>query len=101
VGSSPGTLRIEFAEAGGRRVSVDFKDVAAFSWRERSPDGDEPDELFDATCELFESELLRAHAPGLAMHVRAPVRHLRLNFNAWGTLDVICSGFVVDAGGRQ
>jgi hypothetical protein len=45
--------------------------------------------------ELFDSELLRAHPKGQTIYSPELARHLRLNFNAWGTLDVICSKFVV------
>jgi hypothetical protein len=94
LASGEGTLHVRFDSSAGEPVRVGFVDVAAFSWREAGDDPLLPGERWDGTSELFDSPLLHAHSPGRTMHSsRGPLRHLRLNFNDCGSLDVLCTAF--------
>jgi hypothetical protein len=90
--SVPGHLCARFTSSDGRPVRVEFAGVVAFSWQENNF-SHLPGEPWDGSCELFDSPLLAAHPPGETLHSSAPLRHLRLNFNEWGRLDVLCAGF--------
>jgi len=95
IGSS-GQLLLKFNSSHGEAISVIFSGVPAYHWQE----GESPvlsGEPWDGSCELFESEWLSQHAPGKTINSHAGLRHLRFNFNAWGQLEVLCSGFTVVA----
>jgi hypothetical protein len=89
LSSSPGVLAVSFLSSSGEPVACRFAGVAAFSWREES-DSLLPGERWDGSCELFESPLLAAHAPRTTLNSAPGLRHLRLNFSAWGRLEVLC-----------
>jgi hypothetical protein len=86
---APGVLGVSFTSSSGERVGCRFIGVAAFSWCEES-DALLPGERWDGSCELFESPLLVAHAPGTTLNSVLGLRHLRLNFSACGRLEVLC-----------
>lgn len=90
-----GRLVVGFSSSEGRPVSVSFLGVAAFSWRENG-EALLPGEPWDGSCELFDSELLRAHAPGATIGSVEGLRHFRLRFHEWGCLDVLCTGYAED-----
>jgi hypothetical protein len=90
--SSAGRLSARFKSSSGQHVQVEFSAVAAFSWQENSGSL-LPGEPWDGTCELFDSPLPASHPPGETLHALAELRHIRLNFNAWGRLDVLCAEF--------
>jgi len=90
--SSAGMLSVRFTSSDGKLVLVHFQGVAAFSWQENNDlllDG----EPADASCEIFNSSLLELHTPGITLNSSPGLRHIRLNFNAWGRLDVLCTSF--------
>lgn len=94
LASAAGTLHVRFAGSAGEAVKVGFAGVAAFTWREAADAPLLPGERHDAVSELFDTPLLHAHPAGRTMHSsRGPLRHVRLNFNAWGSLDVLCTAF--------
>lgn len=94
LAASPGTLSLAFRTSSGADASLTFSDVAAYAWQE----GEVPladGEPWDGACELDRSALLSAHAGGRTMHGGSRPRHLRFRLHPWGTLDVVCSGYVV------
>ena len=90
--TSSGRLSAVFNISSGDPVRVEFCGVAAFSWQENN-DALSPGEPWDGSCELFESPLMALHPIGVTLHSVAGLRHIRLNFNAWGRLDVLCLEF--------
>jgi len=96
ISSSPGKLNMAFNNSSSRLVLVEFSGVPAFRWQE----GElplAPGEPYDGSCELFGTEWLSQHTEGRTMNSGPQLRHLRFNFNAWGSLDVLCSSFSVRA----
>ena len=89
---APTRLSVAFESSSGEPVTVDFGGVVAFSWQE-DQDGLLAGEPWDGPCELFNTPLLAAHPPGKTMYSVAGLRHIRLHFNEWGRLDVLCIGF--------
>lgn len=90
--SAPGRLAVSFVDYLGNVVAVDFEDVCAFRWQEVDRpllDG----EPYDGVCEIHRSKWAQRHAPSSTMHAGKQVRHINLNFNAAGFLEVLCSGF--------
>jgi hypothetical protein len=74
---------------------VSFRSTIAFRWQRAENVG--PDERFDAAHVMHESEWLAEH---LRQNEATPDhRHLKLNFNAAGCLEVICES--VDAAGES
>ena len=89
--SAPGRLAVSFVDYTGENVVVEFEDVCAFRWQE----GDRPlleGEPYDGVCEVHRSEWAQQHLPSSTMHAGKQVRHINLNFNAAGFLEVLCSG---------
>jgi hypothetical protein len=80
----------------GRIMSLEFLGVAAFSWQENN-DSLLPGEPWDGICELYESPWLVEHSAGRTLHSVDGLRHIRLNFNEWGRLNVLCTTFSVAA----
>jgi hypothetical protein len=68
----------------GRRV---FRDTIAFRWQDA--DDVASDERFDSSHLIHDSEWLAVH---LRQSYATPEhRHLKLNFNAEGTRDLLCT----------
>ena len=92
IKSSPGTLVVSFNTSGGNFASIQFTSVAAYAWQEADlPLG--PSEPWDGACELKQSPLLSEHSAGSTMHSVGVLRHFRLRFHPWGSLDVIAINF--------
>lgn len=92
--ADPGTLTLQYKDYTGAPVTVVFEHVPAFQWREADRPQLLEGEPYDSVCEIFGSELLREHQdPTLSFG--GSVRHIRLNFNAAGALDVKCANFRV------
>ena len=89
---APTRLSVAFESSSGEPVTVDFGGVVAFSWQE-DQDGLLAGEPWDGPCELFNTPLLGAPPPGKTRYAVAGLRHIRLHFNEWGRLDVLCIGF--------
>jgi len=94
--AEPGTLTIQYTEYAGRPVTVIFEHVPAFQWREADHPMLLEGQRYDSVHEIFGSELLREHQDS-TLSFRGSVRHIRLNFNAAGSLDVICASYRVQA----
>jgi len=94
--TAAGCLSVRFASSGGEPVHVLFSGVAAFSWQE-SNDSLLEGEPWDGACELFGSHLLSLHSYGRTLNSAPGLRHVRFNFNEWGRLDVLCTGFAAAA----
>jgi len=93
--STTGGLRVTFRDWREQLVSIEFIDVCAFRWQEAG--ALLPNEPYDGSCELFESEWLDAHVRGGAIPPGSAHRHLRFNFNACGQLEVLCVSIVATA----
>lgn len=81
-----------FSKTGRKKtVQVQFDDVIAFKWQsdEIEADGDP----IDNTWEVVESKWLAQHVQAGVIPLDADYRHLCLNFNACGRLEVICRDF--------
>ena len=94
--SSAGQLSVSYSSSSGNLVKIVFTGVPAFSWAEAS-DSLMPGEPPDGTCEIFGSSLLSEHPDGKTMYSLSQLRHIRLNFNAWGRLDILCMSFATAA----
>lgn len=92
VSAMPSRLVLVFTDSRGKSVSVTFTGVPAYRWQE-SERALLPGEPFDGACEITQSSWLTEHLPGTTMYAGKGLRHLRFNFNAWGCLDVLCSGY--------
>jgi hypothetical protein len=92
VTTVPGELQLTFVDYTDTEVTVQFSDVCAFRWQE----GDQAmleGEPYDGVCEVLGSDWVSEHPPQMISHVGLTVRHIRLNFNACGSLEVLCSSF--------
>ena len=88
-------LRLRFVDWTGDQLAVSFRATVAFRWQRAENVG--PDERFDAAHLMRESEWLAEH---LRQKEATPDhRHLKLNFNAAGCLEVICQS--VDVAGER
>ena len=96
VQAGAGLLIATFPNSSGQAITVRFDGVAAYRWQE-CMEGLAPGEPWDGTCELHESSWLAEHPPGSTMYAVEGLRHIRLNFNAWGRLDVLCKSFASPA----
>lgn len=94
IESTPSKLLVTFTECDSRAIQLTFFQVPAFSWQESIDDLMEG-EPWDGVCELLGSPLLLKHTEGQTIYSPKAARHIRLNFNAWGRLDVICEHFDV------
>jgi hypothetical protein len=79
-------LRLRFLDWREDQVAVSFRSTIAFRWQ--GAEEVAPDERFDAAHVIHESEWL---AENVRQNEATPAhRHLKLNFNAAGCLEVIC-----------
>jgi hypothetical protein len=95
VRAAHGTLHLKFKDWREQDVEVQFNEVCAFRWQEA--ESLLPDEPYDGSCELLESEWAAQHLLQLAVPVEAKLRHLRFNFNACGQLEILCTSYAVAA----
>ncbi len=94
--SGPGEVRIEFKSSQGVQRSIQFVGVPAFHWQEAEiilAQG----EPWDGAFELYGTKWLEQHSAGGTIYSATGLRHLRLNFNAWGHFEVLCTTFKVNA----
>lgn len=96
VVSKPGEVRIEFTSSQGVPRAIQFMGVPAFRWQEAEVQL-EAAEPWDGEYELFGTEWLAKHTNGATVYSGKGLRHLRLNFNAWGHFEVLCTSFAVCA----
>ena len=83
-------LTIRFTDWRDQNVEVVFKDVIALRWQEAEHYVDDQDR-FDATVEVHESNWLAEHERQRVPWQGANFRHLKLNFNAAGILEILCT----------
>jgi hypothetical protein len=77
---------VTFVDAGNRLVSARFHDAAAVSWQVVGQYG--AGERDDRCYEIIGSRWLAEHQDEWAM---PELRHLKLNFNLAGVLEVVCT----------
>jgi hypothetical protein len=86
-----GHLTLSFTDWHEKPVRVLFKDVVAVKWQElelmRDGDGIEGIYVID------DSSWLAHHVPTRAMHSEQEYKHFRFDFNACGSLEVVCISF--------
>lgn len=85
------SLQIEFTDWRNRLVRVDFEDCIAARWQEAERFLDDSDR-YDSVVQVLDSEWIAEHeAQGHASAGGREFRHLKLNFNAAGQLEVLCT----------
>ena len=88
-------LMVEFLDWRDRRVTVVFADCIALRWQEAERFVDDADRC-DSTVMVHDSEWLQAHdRQGHTDMGGRLFRHLKLNFNAAGQLEVLCTSVEV------
>ncbi|MDA0137630.1 hypothetical protein [Solirubrobacter deserti] len=80
-------LTVSFTDWADRRRSVTFTDTVALRWQRA--DDVAPGEAYDGANEIADSPWLERHRQ--AGEATGEHRHLKLNFNAAGCLEVLCS----------
>lgn len=88
-------LVLDFADWKENQVRVRFSDVIAARWQEAEYVRDEH-ERFDSTHVVHESAWLAEHERQNITWDGAEHRHLKLNFNAAGILEVLCTDVHVE-----
>lgn len=90
------TLVVEFVDWKEEKVRVVFSDVYGLKWQSiEELLGAEP---YDGSCEILNSEWLAEHVRQSCIDNHGGNHHhYRLNFNALGSLDVICRTFDVES----
>jgi hypothetical protein len=84
-------LTARFKDWREHPVTLVFPDVIAVRWQEADYYVDGGDR-FDSTVVVHDSEWLAEHKGQGVPWKNANLRHLKLNFNAAGILEVLCSG---------
>jgi hypothetical protein len=87
-------LQLRFMDWQGRRLAVRFDDAVAFRWQ-RAEDI-QPGEAYDGSNIVRDSAWLAAHRR--QQEAAGDHRHLVLNFNAAGRLEVLCSRVTHEGG---
>jgi hypothetical protein len=88
-------LVVDFKDWKEQRVTVRFSDVIAFRWQEAEYFIDEH-ERFDSTHVVHESAWLAEHERQNVTWQGSEHRHLKLNFNAAGILEILCTDVRVE-----
>ena len=83
-------LTVKFSEWTERTVTLKCFDVIGVRWQEAEWSVDEADR-YDSTCLVENSEWLNEHHRQGVLFGDKPFRHLKLNFNAAGVLEVLCT----------
>jgi hypothetical protein len=86
-----GVLTIAFVDWQEERICVKFDDVMAVKWQETG--ALLQNEPFDGACVVEDSTWLEQHLVDSRIGVPHSYRHLKFNFNACGSLEVLCAGF--------
>lgn len=89
VSLKDGTLDLFFVDWREQPVSVRFRDAASVSWQQLEITG--PNVGDDKVYEIQNSNWIASHYRQQTILPAEKLRHFRLCFNAWGTLDVIAS----------
>ena len=84
-------LRFYFLDWREETVLVLFKNVIALRWQ--AIQELLPDEPSDGTCEILNSEWLQAHQREGVIDIDQQFHHYRLNFNACGSFELICTHY--------
>ena len=83
-------LLVDFVDWKEERITVRFADVIAVRWQEAEYFLDEQ-ERFDSAHVVMDSDWLAEHARQNMTWAGSQHRHLKLNFNAAGMLEVLCT----------
>jgi hypothetical protein len=84
-------LELSFVDWQKKPVVIQFDDVMAVKWQEaESLSEGEP---FDGACLIEHSQWLDEHERQCGLNSDHRYKHFKFNFNACGSLEVICSGF--------
>lgn len=88
-------LTLRFEDWHGEHVTVTCHDTIAVRWQEADWYVDEGDR-FDGTFAVRNSAWLAEHTRQGVPFGDKPFRHLKMNFNAAGILEVLCTTTSVD-----
>ena len=83
-------LAVTFTDWTARRITLVCRDVVAVRWQEAEQYIDD-DDRYDASRIVVDSEWLAEHDRLGALFGDVPFLHLKLNFNAAGILEVLCT----------
>ena len=83
-------LTARFVDAHGQRIVVTFEDALAVRWQEADHYYG-PGEQYDGCNVIGDSPWLAEHTRQSLTWAGTEFRHLKLNFNGAGVLEVICS----------
>lgn len=90
-------LTVKFLDWADRHVKVLFTDCIALRWQEAERFLDDADR-YDSTVLVHDSEWLQEHdRQGHTQMEGRQFRHLKLNFNAAGQLEVLCTSVEVSS----
>ena len=92
INSDSGRLVASFTSSGVVVASLRFASVPAYAWQEAElPLA--PGEPCDRACEIEQSLLLASNSLRSTMDSIGGLRHFRVRFQPWGSLDVLASGY--------
>lgn len=84
-------LTVRFKDWQEHRVTLAFSDVIAVRWQEADHYVDDGDQ-YDSTVVVHDSAWLAEHERQAVTWENSQHQHLKLNFNAAGILEVLCTG---------
>jgi hypothetical protein len=84
------SLRVSFIDWQEKRVTFVCRDTLAFRWQEAEYTLSD-EERNDSTYEVMDSAWLRQHVDQNMTWEGSTFQHYKLNFNAAGILEIICS----------
>jgi hypothetical protein len=84
------SLKVTFTDWQEKKVSFLCSDTVAFRWQEVTLSVD-PAERDDAIYEISDSVWIEQHRNQGCLWATQSFHHYKLNFNAAGTLEVICT----------
>lgn len=88
-------LRVDFVDWRDSPVAILFRDCVAVRWQEAERFLDEGDR-YDSTVRVHDSSWLAEHIQqGDVCAGDRPFQHVKLNFNAAGQLEVLCTAVEV------
>jgi hypothetical protein len=88
-----GKLVLQFIDWTEKPIKVMFSDVVASKWQEAESLG--PEERDDMTYIINNSKWLALHVSQNYIQKNQEYRHLKINFNACGSLEVLCKDATV------
>ena len=86
-------LKVSFIDWREQQIDLLCSDVIALRWQRAEYQIDESDR-YDSTCIVHNSKWLKAHNDQHETWPNAQFNHYKLNFNAAGILELICTKII-------